>query len=249
MNTRRLIHILRAHDFTKEFRAYEFEIKYEIKPSRHGGTLTILHALQRCLKGSPRYLAAGIPGGDRLTTTVKFYAGKQTEYSLFSYRGVRMVKVKKHRIIRHGSRRIFKNDEKLLIDRRDFASLPASFRRRFRRHSFRLVSIATWLTRLAEYRRIGTMKKLRVKDFVLDKQDGRVYAVSVSVCTSGGRRQKQLEIEYAGFLPGFPRRSRNNERQVVSRLCDMARIVEQCLGGTIRPTIERKYTFVKKNAR
>ncbi|HLP79915.1 MAG TPA: hypothetical protein VK158_04730 [Acidobacteriota bacterium] len=82
------------------------------------------------------------------------------------------------------------------------------------------------------YRYVGDMDKVVASLTFLDRDDGRVYDVSVSTCnpTGSDRYLRQVEIEYHGFIPGFyayPRTFKyGDEAQVVAgvhRLADIIR--------------------------
>ena len=157
-----------------------------------------------------------------------------------------MVKVKRHHVRKQGGLPIFKNEEHILIDRDDFAEKLYRLRHRFARHSYRLVDLDALMQRLRldPSTSIGTMTKIRVKDFVFDTRDGRVYAVAVTFCASRGRTQKQLEVEYAGYIPGMHGRMENSERQIIARTVELSRHIHDCLPSMLTPSTERKYDFV-----
>lgn len=235
-----------AHDFTKELKQFEFEVKFDIRPQQRD-SLACLRKVEQCFIGHQQFMLCKIKGGDKLITRVSFYTKGNSEYTLFTYRGARMLKVKKHRIIRAGGLSIFKSDERLLIDRRDFMKYLEPLRHRFKRHSYRLVKLDKMCTRLQlAGSQIGWMVKTRVKDFIFDPRDGRIYAVAVTFCKSGGRVQKQLEVEYAGYIPGFRDRKKNNEKQIISRTLELSRCIYHCVPQMLMPSIERKYEFVRR---
>ena len=92
------------------------------------------------------------------------------------------------------------------------------------------------------------MKKYRVKDFIMDSIDGRIYAVAVTLCDSNKRIQKQLEIEYSGFIPGFYDFRKNDENQIITGIQDLSLFIHRNSGLSLYPTVETKQEFVRKNA-
>ena len=246
MNLPKLLKTMRRHDFTKELKDFEYETKFDVRNARLG-SLEILKKIRGCFKNKSQFLLCEIAGGDKLLTRVLFFVMDGTEYSLFKYRGARMLKVKKHRIIKWRGFNVFKNDERLIIDRNDFTKKLKRFRYRFRRHKYNLADLGKLLgknsTRL-NYS--GEMIKERVKDFVLNTSDGRIYAVSVSFCRSGNKTQKQLEIEYAGYAPGFGNLRKGSEKQVVSGVGELSKYIYERFPKLLKPSRERKFDFVKR---
>lgn len=160
-----------------------------------------------------------------------------------------MLKVKKHKILRKSSPiPIFKNEETPLIDKDDFQKKLKPWRYRFRRHHFSLVNLRQKLKRLefASEKSIGRMTKIRVKDFVLDQKDGRIYAVAVTFCRSGKSLQKQLEIEYSGYITSMGKKKNNNEKEVISGVIALSSFIYNRFRKFLTPTVERKFDFVTK---
>jgi hypothetical protein len=104
----------------------------------------------------------------------------------------------------------------------------------------------------------GYVTKEKADDFVLDTNDGRIYSFTITRAHLAGtdKVQRQLEIEYAGFVPGFEPHERESERQIVSGMVDLAKYVVmlhqdatvgKCWKMRVEPTAERKYDFVAGN--
>lgn len=234
------------HDFTKERKRLEYETKFAIVS--RVGALTCLNTIVRSIDAQSHYVLVRISGGDKLVTRVVFFVRGDYEYTSFAYRGARMLKVKRHRVLRRNGLPIFKNEERLLIDREDFARNLRRYRHRFARHSYRLVDIRARMRALgfALSAQLGVMEKTRVKHFVLDTRDGRVYAVAVTYCTSGGRTQRQLEVEYSGYIPEVGRRAQNSERQIMDRTVELSKYIAARSRVRLTPSTERKFTFATK---
>lgn len=243
---RRIFAIIRAHNFTKELKRFEYETKFDIKNKRLSN-LEILKKIRDCFKNQSQFLLCEISRGDKLSTRVLFFTMNGIEYSLFKYRGARMLKVKKHSIIKWRGLRVFKNDERLIIDKNDFTKKLKHFSYRFRRHKYNLADLGKLLKQFAKSLNYsGEMIKERVKDFVLDAGDGRIYAVSVSFCRSGNKTQKQLEIEYAGYASGFGRLRKGSEKQVISGVVELSQYIYKGFLNMLTPSRERKFEFVKR---
>ena len=93
---------------------------------------------------------------------------------------------------------------------------------------------------------VGEMTKDRVKDFIFDANDGRIYSIAVTFCRSKNRIQKQLEIEYAGYLPGFKNSNKNIEKQVVAGVQELSQYIHNNFFSILKPSVERKFEFVKR---
>ena len=105
----------------------------------------------------------------------------------------------------------------------------------------------------------GTIVKEKGDDFILDTNDGRIYSFTINRSKlkdkNIGEIQRQLEIEYAGFVPGFPGFIENSEKQIVQGMVDLAKYVAVLYNNApvgkgwamgLRPTHERKYDFVNR---
>jgi len=237
---------IKKHDFTKELKDFEYETKFDIYNNTLG-SLGILKKIRRCFRNNQRFIICEIKGGDKLLTRVSFFCEDNTEYSLFKYRGARMVKIKRHRVIKGTPFRIFKNDEQLVIDKDDFSKKLRKIRHRFKRHNYRLVDLDKFVKEKSSLINVGEMMKNRVKDFIFDALDGRIYAVAITFCKSKNKVQKQLEIEYAGYLPEFKNKIQGDEKQVIAGVQELSQYIYKHFPKILRPSIERKFEFVKRN--
>lgn len=240
------IETIKDHNFTKELKKFEYETKFDIKDVS-SGSFGILKMIRGCFDENGRYILVKIGRGDRLLTRVEFFTYGDTEYSVFRYRGARMVKVKKHRIVKAEPFSIFKNDESLVIDRSDFSRKLVRSRHRFKRHNYRLVDLGVFLKSKNSMISVGEMIKERVKDFVIDSSDGRIYAVAVTFCKTKDKVQKQLEIEYSGYLSGFRRKKGAIEKEVITGTLSLSKYIYDHFPTMFKSSTERKFDFVKIN--
>ena len=235
---------IQKHNFTKELKNFEYETKFDIKNKKFN-SLEILKKIRRCFENNQRFILCEVKSGDKLLTRTAFFFRDNTEYSLFRYRGARMVKVKKHRIIKGIPFRIFKNDEQLIIDKNDFSEKLSKIKHRFKRHNYKLVNLDKFSREKSSLVYIGEMVKYRVKDFVFDTTDGRIYAVAITFCKSKNKIQKQLEIEYAGYLSGFGDKKQSTEKQVIAGVQNLSKYIYNHFPKMLKPSVERKFKFVK----
>jgi hypothetical protein len=234
---------IEKHDFTKELQDFEYETKFEVT-DKNLTDFGVLKKIEGGFDGNQRFVLVKIKNGDKLITHVSFFTLNDTEYSIFKYRGARMVKIKKHRIIKSSPFFIFKNNEKLVIDKNEFLKLK-NLRHRFKRHNHILADLGKFIKESPLVYQ-GEMIKHRVKDFVFDTVNGRIYAVAVTFCKSGGRIQKQFEVEYAGYSPGFKNSVKNIEKQVIAGVQELSEYIYNSFPGMLKSSVERKFEFVKK---
>ena len=142
---------VKSHEFTKEFKNFEFETKFDLTKRVKLNASNFLRKIEKRFTAGSNFILCKVRGGDKLVTKVAFFAKGNVEYSFFKYRGARMLKVKKHKIIKGIPFNIFKNVEQLLIDKEDFAKKLSRFRRRFRKHKYFLVDVKEKIKRLISY--------------------------------------------------------------------------------------------------
>jgi hypothetical protein len=101
----------------------------------------------------------------------------------------------------------------------------------------------------------GNIRKEKGDAFILDNYDGRIYSFTITRAHLAGKDdiQRQLEIEYAGYVPGFNSFEKDSEKQIVAGMVDLARMSAflshnaPVQGGWrigLFPTSQRKYDFV-----
>ncbi|MGV8152192.1 MAG: hypothetical protein ACP5OG_03855 [Candidatus Nanoarchaeia archaeon] len=109
----------------------------------------------------------------------------------------------------------------------------------------------------AEYK--GKIRKEKGDAFILDINDGRIYSFTITrahLIKPGENKesglQRQLEIEYAGYVPGFNKHEKDSEKQIVQGMVDLAKYTfvlynHSPLGKSrmnLAITNQRKYDFV-----
>ncbi len=106
----------------------------------------------------------------------------------------------------------------------------------------------------------GKITKEKGDDFIFDTEDGRIFSFTVTRSRIEDRVQRQLEIEYAGYVPGFKNFKKDSEEQIVSDMVELTRYVGMmhqvygvsALGSDLRMSLqlssERKYDFVRGKA-
>ncbi len=105
----------------------------------------------------------------------------------------------------------------------------------------------------------GNIRKEKGDAFILDNYDGRIYSFTITRAHLAGKDdiQRQLEIEYAGYVPGFHSFEKDSEKQIVAGMVDLAKMSAflshnaPVKGGWrmgLFPTSQRKYDFVSGKA-
>lgn len=112
----------------------------------------------------------------------------------------------------------------------------------------------------------GRIRKEKGDAFILDSIDGRIYSFTVTRshltkprANKESQTQRQLEIEYAGYIPGFPGFKKRSEAQLLGNMEDFGRYVGVIYNrfpigasqwrGKLSLTDERKYDFVLGNTK
>ena len=105
----------------------------------------------------------------------------------------------------------------------------------------------------------GKVKKEKGDFFILDSNDGRIYACSFTRAhlmngeIDTGEVQRQLELEYAGYVPGFSGFNKDSEKDIVSGMVDLSRYtyalhesspIKNGWRMNLAVTSERKYDFI-----
>ena len=109
----------------------------------------------------------------------------------------------------------------------------------------------------------GRIRKEKADDYILDTSDGRIYSFTITRAhlikpgeTKESRTQRQLEIEYAGYIPGFKGFDKDDEKQLVQGMVDLAKYTAALYSAVplknkwraeLAITHERKYDFIQQN--
>jgi hypothetical protein len=200
----------------------EYEIKLECL-DRSKGLFDFLGAVELALDANPRYFVDPIQTASQMTS--HFLVDASNEYSVFRYDGKVMLKIKRHDILKGRAFPIFKNSEHFVYD---------------------LAQITQQLAK-KQIVYVGSMIKRRVKDFLIDNEDDRVYSLAITICESGDQRQFQLEVEYFGSMRESGKPRAKTEAELLNRLTEICAYICQACPNQFSPSVERKYEFVVKN--
>ena len=100
----------------------------------------------------------------------------------------------------------------------------------------------------------GALNKIKAESFLVNTVSGRLYSVVISCASKNDKKKQwQLEIEYAGYIPGFKQFEKGNERNVVEDILYIDKSIVALYSDTILesgykvsfiPTTESKFEFV-----
>lgn len=205
----------------KEFSDSEYEIKFKFE-NENVPIKNYLEKIEGYLENSSTYLVDKVQHVHLIKSY--FFNDTTTEYSLFNWNDGPMLKIKEHEILSNYSLPVFKNNEYFIVDPEEINNI----------------------LKKDQIKYAGSMTKNRVKDFILDTSDGRVYAIAITICESMGNYQYQFEVEYSGYIRGHANLQKGNENQIIEKLLALSNFLFKRGDGFLQPDVERKYDFVTK---
>ncbi len=145
------------------------------------------------------------------------------EYSVFIYESKVMMKIKKHNKVRYDNFTLCESQEIF---------------------EYEYTKILNTICR-DDLIYMGTMRKHRVKDFILNKTNGIIYASAISKCMVLDKSQTQYELEYYGHYYGMG--TNVNKDVVINELIRMAEVIVADSRGVYYPDNQTKLEFVQSN--
>ncbi len=198
--TKRKTIVIATSKIVKEFKDLEYEIKLECL-QKDKSLSELLNLVEVVLDSITRYQM------DKVQTVTEmishFLVDTKNEYSVFRYNGKVMLKIKQHHILQSLQFPIFKNKEYFIYDGSEIIN-------KLKGNNIIYV---------------GNMIKRRIKDFIIDGDDGRVYSLAITICETSGQLQHQLEVEYYGYLSGYEKIDKNNESEILERLSELSNFI------------------------
>jgi hypothetical protein len=243
--------VSKISDIPKEFPEFEYEVKFDITPlavvgKKEPTIVQYLDAFDFPPTNSARFLKD--PVNDNMEGINMFFGDDLDE------RIVVIHKAGKHYLKEKG--KVMPVDHKIpyegIVIKRTEERYEASVED--------ITDKIAELTRDAETKYRGKIRKEKGDAFILDLNDGRIYSFTITrahLVKPGefeeSAVQRQLELEYAGFLPGFPGFKKDSEPQIVTGMVDLAKRVYTLYDGSpvangwrmkLAVTSERKYDFI-----
>ncbi|MFD1956888.1 hypothetical protein ACFSL6_22605 [Paenibacillus thailandensis] len=207
----------------RELSGNEYEIKFEF----HHKNLELrdyLTEIENALYGNEQYIIDPVQTVSTMNTHFFMDIENNTEYSVFNYDGQLMLKIKKHQLLEYGRMPVYANVETFQYEKNRI------------RH----------ILEQPHVRYVGTMTKNRIKDFLMNNHDGRIYSLAVTICEANDRFQYQFEIEYNGY--SSQRESiLEDEDLLIGKLVQVGEDIYSSANAFMKPSRERKYEFVTKS--
>lgn len=244
----KLIGISRVEQIPKEFPDIEYEVKFDIgfegksEPSIEG----YLNAFDFPVARHARFLKDPVHS---VATGINRFYGTSTDERLV--------------VITKGGETFLKEKSEILPVDTDIPYQKIVIKRKEKRYEAELDEVINKINDVSSRQDVsyrGRIRKEKGDDFVLDTNDGRIFSFTITrahLIPPGQEAetavQRQLEIEYAGFLPGFSGFKENSEIQIIQGMVDLARYTyglyqSAPIGAKSRirliPTLERKYDFI-----
>ena len=241
-------------DIPKEFSEIEYEVKFDLTPragkGQEPGIKNYLEAFDFPVTQAPRFMKDPV---NALSVGVNSFLGDGLEEKLV--------------VIEKGGKNYLKEKGPVLPLEVNVPYQEIIVKRTEVRYQANMEQI---IAKVAEVRGAGgdyqgKIRKEKGDAFILDTNDGRIYSFTITRAhlvkpgeTKESAIQRQLEIEYAGFLPGFRGLVRDSEKQIVEGMVDLAKYVATLYNGAplgngwrvnLGLTHERKYDFVSGRAR
>jgi hypothetical protein len=158
MDTVEAITCIKKKQTNKEYETKEFETKFSF--AKNGLKREEYHRIVvSFLSDECRYFCAKVDLCSDLVSY--FFVGDDTEYSVFTWEGSKLLKVKNHKIVEADNFYVFENVE---LFERDVNKIRETILAPHVQH-------------------IGSMRKQRIKDFVFDTFDGRFYSIATTICS------------------------------------------------------------------
>lgn len=241
--------ISNVKDIPKEFSDIEYEVKFDIQPSGKGKEPSIkqyLDAFDFPPGSSARFLKDPV---NTVAEGVNHFIGDSLDEKLV--------------IIEKGGKTFLKEKGRVTPTNTGVPYEEVVIKRTELRYESPLESILekvheTTSEEGVKYR--GRIRKEKGDAFILDTNDGRIYSMSFTrahlIKAGEGKEsatQRQLEMEYAGYIPGFPGFQKNSEKQIVQGMVELAKYTFALYNNgpiasgwrmQLSITDERKYDFV-----
>lgn len=200
----------------------EYEIKLNLK-NKDKSLEDYLFDVENIISKSNQYDVDKVQTKTQMKT--HFFADNSNEYSIFRYENKVMLKIKNHNIVQNGLFPIFCNTETFLYELGEIKTKIANDNVQY----------------------MGNMIKNRIKDFIIDTNNGLTYSLAITICESNGVKQHQLEVEYYGHLESHKPPQEPSEKEIQDNLVKLTNYIYEANSEDYCISTERKYEFVLKN--
>lgn len=241
--------IKKVEEIPKEFQDTEYEVKFDVLPVGEGEEPSVenyLDAFDFPVGGSARFLKDPV---NTISVGVNnFYGDNNDERLVVIEKGGGLYLKEKGLVV---STDTGVNLESIVIKRTE------------ERHAAPASDVALRVMEVCREKGVryqGKIRKEKGDAFLLDTNDGRIYSMTFTRAhlikpnqTEESDIQRQLEMEYAGYIPGFLGFEENSEKQIVKGMVDLGKYAtvmfqdSPIINGwrmSVNLTGQRKYDFI-----
>ena len=234
-------------DIPKEFPEIEYEVKFDVQPQGNGAEPTVeqyLDAFDFPVGGISRFLKDPV---NNIAVGINHFIGDDINERLV--------------VIEKGRGTYLKEKGRVIPMNTGVPYEQIIVKRKEERHASPIEEILSKFQSVTSEKGVeykGKIRKAKGDAFLLDTNDGRLYSMSFTrshLVRNGDSAvtQRQLEVEYAGHIPGFKEFKENSEQQIARGMVDLAKYIYMMYNGApiisgwtmdLALTSEKKYDFV-----
>ena len=241
--------ISKVSEIPKEFDGIEYEIKFNIEASGKGQEPSVekyMDAFDFPIGANARFLKDPV---NAIATGTNHFFGNSLDEKLV--------------VIEKGGKTYLKEKGKVVPVKTGIPYENIVIKRTEERYESSVEGIIKKITEISSEDGVkykGAIVKEKGDFFILDTNDGRIYSASLTRAKMKDKNetQRQLEFEYAGYIPGFSGFQKDSEKQIVKGMIDLAKYTKILYDNApiangwlmkLDVTSERKYDFVKENGK
>jgi hypothetical protein len=248
--------IKEVRDIPKEFPETEYEVKFDIQPyseykltEKEPEVIQYLDAFDFPTAKKARFLKDPI---NNFSIGINNFIGDDSDEKLVIIEKAGNIYLKEKGLVEPTD--VGVDFEEIVIKRKE---------ERYQSSFEQAMEKANELTKQKGVKYRGKIRKEKGDAFVLDSNDGRIYSFTITrahLIKPGQEKesgiQRQLELEYAGYIPGFKGFKKDSEKQIVQGMVDLAKytyglyndapIEDDDWRMKLHLTGERKYDFINQ---
>ena len=242
--------IKNIEDIPKEFPEIEYEVKFDIQPNGKGkepGLVEYLDAFEFPVSSGSRFLKDPV---NNIAEGINHFIGDSMDERIVIIEKMGKQYLKEKGLVTMTNTGVpYEN----IVIKRTENRYPSSMEEILKKTELLKQENPDVLYR-------GKIRKEKGDAFLLDASDGRIYSMTVTRAhlikpneTKESAIQRQLEVEYAGFIPGFKGMEKSSEKQIIEGMVAIAKYVGILYHGApitdgwkmnLAITNQRKYDFI-----
>ena len=248
----KVLGINNIEEIPKEFPEVEYEVKFNVASYGKGKEPTIedyLNAIDFPVGANARFLKDPV---NNIATGINSFIGDDLDERLVIIEKGGNLYLKEKGEVNPTNTGVLYED---IVLKRDEARYQSSIGE--------IITMLEDISKNKNFSYKGKIRKEKGDAFILDTSDGRIYSMSFTrahLIKAGEKKesgiQRQLELEYAGYMPKFNGLEKDSEKQIVQGLVDLAKYIfimynEAPITNGWRMNLkisnERKYDFINKD--